>query len=46
MTNLGYLFAAYTAVWLGIALYVWHLGRRTAALQDELHELRERLARR
>jgi CcmD family protein len=46
MKNLGYLFAAYTAVWLGIVLYVRHLGRRTAELHEELRELREKLERR
>lgn len=45
MTNLGYLFVAYAAVWIGIALYVRRLGRRTRALEAELDALRDRLDR-
>jgi CcmD family protein len=41
--NLGYLFAAFTAVWLGIFLYVRHLARRGRELEDELRDLRRRL---
>jgi CcmD family protein len=45
MTNLSYLFAAYAVVWIGIALYVRRLGRRTDELGDEIRALRERLDR-
>lgn len=45
MTNLGYLFAAYTAVFAGIALYVMRLGRRTRELEREIEALRDRLGR-
>ena len=43
--NLGYLFAAYTAVFAGIFLYVRRLARRSAELEEEVRELRERLGR-
>jgi CcmD family protein len=41
--NLGYLFAAYTAVWLGIFLYVRRLARRGQELEDEVRELQRRV---
>ena len=34
--NLGYLFAAYTAVWLGIFVYVRRLARRGRELEEEI----------
>lgn len=40
-----YLFAAYTAIWLGIVVYLLHLGRRSRELEDELQELRRMLGR-
>jgi CcmD family protein len=43
--NLGYLFAAFTAVWLGIFLYVRRLARRERELEEELQDLRRRLER-
>jgi len=43
--NLGYLFAAYTAVWLGIFLYLRRLARRGHDLEEEVRELRRRLER-
>lgn len=43
--NLGYLCAAFTAVWLGIFLYLRRLARRGRELEEELHELRRRLER-
>lgn len=42
---MSYLFAAYALVWIGIALYVRRLGRRTAELADEIGSLRDRLDR-
>lgn len=46
MTNLGFLFAAYTAVWVVLFLYTVVLARRNQALQREIDELRELLQRR
>ena len=43
--NLGYLFAAFTAVWLGIFLYVRRLARHGRELEDEVRELRRRIER-
>jgi len=40
---LPYLFAAYTAVWIGIFVYLMRLTRRTQELEDEVRELRHRL---
>ena len=43
MTHLGYLFAAYTVVIGGIALYLRRLVARLGAVDRELAELRRRL---
>jgi CcmD family protein len=43
--NLGYLFAAYTAVWIGIFVYVRRLARKSRALEEQLAELRRSLER-
>ncbi|TMA34340.1 MAG: CcmD family protein [Deltaproteobacteria bacterium] len=40
---LPYLFAAYTAVWIGIFVYLMRLTRRTQELEDEVRDLRHRL---
>lgn len=40
MNFLPYLFAAYTAVWLALFVYLLRLGRRTRELEDEVRELR------
>lgn len=45
MENLNYLFAAYTAVWGLLFLYVMTLSRRNRALEREITELRELLRR-
>ncbi len=45
MANFGFLFAAYTAVWVLLFLYVWVLARRNRALQREIEELRDLLRR-
>jgi len=42
---LGYLCAAYTAIWLGIFFYALRLGRKTRVLEAEIDELRRRLPR-
>ena len=41
--NLGYLYAANTAVWLGIFLYLRRLARRGRELEDEIRDLRRRI---
>ncbi|MBP1685026.1 MAG: hypothetical protein H6Q33_1169 [Deltaproteobacteria bacterium] len=46
MTNLNFLFAAYTAVWVLLFLYILMVARRNRALQKELEELRQLLERR
>ena len=43
--NLGYLFPAYAAVWIGIIVYVRSIERRTRELEDELHDIRARRGR-
>ncbi|MGH7814289.1 MAG: CcmD family protein [Candidatus Binataceae bacterium] len=43
MENFGYLFAAYTAIFAAIFLYVVFLWRRQAALDAELRALEARL---
>ena len=40
--NLGYLFAAYALVWVGIIVYVRSIERRTRELEDELQDIRAR----
>lgn len=46
MTNLNFLFAAYTAVWILLFLYILSLSRRNRSLDKEVEELRELLQRR
>ena len=43
MKNFGFLFAAYTAVWVGFFLYTFSLHRRQNRLMDEIVGLREQL---
>ena len=43
--NLGYLFAAYAAVWIGVFVYLLRLDRRTRELDAEVQELRRLLGR-
>ena len=45
MNNLGFLFAAYTVVWVLLFLYILALSRRNRALERELDELRELVQR-
>jgi CcmD family protein len=45
MENLDFLFAAYTAVWLMLFLYITILARRNRALEKEVQELRALLQR-
>jgi CcmD family protein len=46
VANLNFLFAAYTAIWVLLFLYILLLSRRNRALQKEIDELRELLQRR
>jgi CcmD family protein len=46
MSNLGFLFAAYTAVWVLLFLYMVILTRRNRALEREIEDLRELLQKR
>jgi len=45
MANLTFLFAAYTAVWVLLFLYVLVLSRRSRSLEKEIEELRGLLRR-
>jgi CcmD family protein len=45
MTNLPYLFAAYSVVWLGLFVYLLRLSRRSRELEEEVRELRRQLGR-
>lgn len=40
MENLGYLFAAYTFIWIAILAYVYILAQRLRNLEQELEALR------
>ena len=46
MENLSFLFAAYTAVWVLLFLYIHVLSRRNRSLEKEIEELRALLERR
>lgn len=39
MEHLHFLFAAYTAVWAMIFLYIWVMAKRTRRLEEQLREL-------
>jgi CcmD family protein len=43
MNHLGYLFAAYAVVWIGIFIYLLRLAARTRELEEEVRELRRLL---
>ena len=40
---MSYLFAAYTAVWVALFVYLLRLGRRSRELEEEIRELRKLL---
>ena len=40
-----YLFSAYTAVWIGLFVYLLRLSRRSHELEEEIRELRRLLGR-
>ena len=46
VANLNFLFAAYTAIWVLLFLYILMLSRRNRTLQKEIDELRHLLRRR
>jgi CcmD family protein len=46
VANLNFLFAAYTAIWVLLFLYILMLSRRNRTLHKEIDELRELLQRR
>jgi CcmD family protein len=46
MKNLDFLFAAYTAIWVLLFIYISTLSRRNRSLEREIEELRELLGRR
>ena len=45
MTNLSFLFAAYTAVWVLLFVYLLVLARRNRALEKDIEDLRALLQR-
>ena len=45
MTNLSFLFAAYTAVWVLLFVYILVLARRNHALKKDIEDLRALLER-
>ena len=46
MANFSFLFAAYTAIWVLLFLYIANVARRNRSLQREIEELRELMKRR
>ncbi len=46
MDNMNFLFAAYSAVWVLLFLYILTLSRRNRSLERDIEELRELLQRR
>ena len=45
-SNLGYLFAGFAVVWLGLFAYIIYVSRREQALRREVADLRQELAER
>jgi CcmD family protein len=43
MKNLDFLFAAYTAIWILLFIYISTLSRRNRSMEKEIEELRELL---
>lgn len=41
MTNLTYLFAAYTVIWVALFLYIFSLSRKTRQLEKMLATLKK-----
>jgi CcmD family protein len=44
MENLGFLFAAYSATWAVLFLYVYILWRKQSRIEQELHRLKNRIS--
>jgi CcmD family protein len=44
MNTLGFLFAGFALVWGVTFVYLWHLSRQSAALQQRLDAIEARLA--
>lgn len=42
MENFGYLFAAYTFIWIAILAYVYVIARQQRHLEREIRDLRQR----
>lgn len=42
MDNLGYLFAAYTFIWLVLLAYVYTIARQQRHLERKIRDLRQR----
>jgi len=42
---MSYLFAAYTAIWILLFAYLFSISRRQRQVQEDLEQVRERLAR-
>jgi CcmD family protein len=45
MNNLGYLFAAYTFIWVAVLLYVYFIAQRQRTLEREIRALRAALSK-
>jgi CcmD family protein len=45
MENLGYLVAAYTIIWVVLAIYIFTLYRNQRRLRQEIDSLKEKLKR-
>ncbi len=43
MDNIGYLFAAYTIIWIGLCFLVWTAIRKQKANRKEIEMLKEKL---
>ena len=43
MDNLGYLFAAYSAIWVVLFLYVFSLWRKQNRIDEELQMLKDKV---
>ncbi len=43
MDNLGFLFAAYSATWVVLFLYVYTLWRKQSRIEQELQRLKNRI---
>ena len=43
-SNLGFLFAGFAVVWVGLIAYAFYINRREQALRRELDELRRQIA--